>query len=95
MINFKYVKPEVDVWAMAASLYYMLTGAYPRIFHKEQDMWQTVLQSEPIPIRQSKNSIPPKLAQVIDDALVDKPMIQVKSATELKQALDRVMGLIQ
>ncbi len=95
VINFKYVKPEVDVWAMAASLYYMLTGAYPRIFHKEQDMWQTVLQSEPIPIRQRKNSIPPKLAQVIDDALVDKPMIQVKSATELKQALDRVMGLIQ
>ena len=27
VINFKYAKPEVDVWAMAASLYYLLAGS--------------------------------------------------------------------
>ncbi len=26
------VKPEVDIWATAACLYFMLTGAFPRNF---------------------------------------------------------------
>ena len=30
VVNFKYAKPEVDVWAMAATLYFMLTGSVPR-----------------------------------------------------------------
>ncbi len=39
VIDFKYVGPEVDVWAMAASLYNMLTGAVPRDFPKGRDPW--------------------------------------------------------
>jgi len=91
VVNFKYSKPAVDVWAIAASLYYMLTGTYPRNFLKNEDVWQTVLQTDPVPIRQRKSSIPPKLAEVIDAALVDKPSIQIKSATELKLALESVL----
>jgi eukaryotic-like serine/threonine-protein kinase len=30
VLNFKYAKPDVDVWAAAASLYYLLTGKFPR-----------------------------------------------------------------
>ena len=29
VVNFKYARPEVDVWAMAACLYNMLTGFFP------------------------------------------------------------------
>ena len=32
VVNFKYAGPEVDVWAAAACIYNMLTGATPRIF---------------------------------------------------------------
>ena len=32
LINYKYARPEVDVWAAAAVLYYMLTGMPPRDF---------------------------------------------------------------
>jgi len=91
VINFKYAKPEVDVWAMAACLYYMLTGAYPRTFIKGQDMWKTVLQTDAVPIQQRNSSIPPKLAQVIDAALEDNPSIKIKSATEFKLALENVL----
>ena len=32
VLDFKYAQPEVDIWASAATLYYMLTGFYPRDF---------------------------------------------------------------
>ncbi len=88
VINFKYAKPEVDVWAMAASLYFMLTGCFARNFPQGQDPWQTVLQTSAIPIRQRTSSIPQKLAEVIDAALVDKPNIQIKTAPEFKRLLE-------
>jgi serine/threonine-protein kinase len=91
VINFKFAKPEVDVWAIAASLYFMLTGAVPRDFQRGKDPWQAVLQTDPVPIRKRRASIPQKLAEVIDQALVDKPKIHFKTAAELKGALERVL----
>src|SRR5690606_35330183 len=58
VINFKYSKPEVDVWAMAATFYHMLTGVFPRDFYAHQDPWQTVLNTNPVPIRKRDASIP-------------------------------------
>jgi serine/threonine-protein kinase len=88
VINYKYSKPEVDVWAMAACLYNMLTGHVPRDFPRGKDPWQIVLQSEPIPIRKRQSSIPKRVADVIDQALVDKPQIPFKTAADLKRALE-------
>jgi serine/threonine protein kinase len=90
VINFKYAKPEVDVWAVAASLYNMLTGAYPRNFGNK-DPFLAVLQTDPVPIHQRENSIPKRLAELIDLALVDKPEIHFKTAAEFKQALESVL----
>jgi pSer/pThr/pTyr-binding forkhead associated (FHA) protein len=87
VINFKYAKPEVDVWAAAASLYNMLTGTYPRDF-SGKDPFVTVLQTDPVPIRQRDSSIPKLLAELIDLALVDKPEIHFKTAAEFKRALE-------
>lgn len=49
VINFKYAKPEVDIWAIAACSYYMLTGAFPRNF--TGDPFLAVLQTNAVPIR--------------------------------------------
>jgi serine/threonine-protein kinase len=89
LINFKYAKPEVDVWAMAASLYSMLTGHAPRDFPRRQDWWRIVLETPAVPIRKREASIPRRLAEVIDTALVDQPNIPFKTAIELKQALEQ------
>jgi eukaryotic-like serine/threonine-protein kinase len=91
VVNYKYVQPEVDVWAMAATLYFMLTGLYTRDFPKGQDPWNVVLKTRPVPIRKRKASIPSGLAEVIDLALVDKPEMRFKSALEFKRALDGAM----
>ena len=86
MIDFKYVKSEVDVWAMAATLYNMLTGVYPRDF-ADKDPILTVLKTKPVPIRQRNIYIPQSLAEVIDLALIDEPEIYFKTAKEFKNAL--------
>jgi len=91
VINFKYAKPDIDVWSMAASLYNMLTGRFPRKFVKGKDPWQIVLQTDAEPILNRDKSLPPKLAQVIDHALIDKPEIRFKTAREFKQALADAM----
>jgi hypothetical protein len=30
LIDYKYARPDADVWALTACLYWMLTGATPR-----------------------------------------------------------------
>lgn len=90
VINFKYAKPDVDVWAMAATLYNLVTGAFPRDFKKGEDPWRVVLQSPPVPIRNRDKAIPAKIAEVIDMALIDQPTITFKSAIEFKRALEGV-----
>jgi eukaryotic-like serine/threonine-protein kinase len=91
VVNFKYAGPEVDVWAAAACLYNMLTGATPRDFPAGKDVWQAVLDTEPVPIRRRDGTIPKRLAEVIDNALVDRPSISVKTAVDLKRALQAAL----
>jgi hypothetical protein len=88
VINFRFAKPEVDVWAMAATLYCMLTGAVPRDFPRGRDPWQVVLQSDPVPIRHRSPNIPHRLAEVIDHALRDRPEIGYKTASEFRRGLE-------
>jgi eukaryotic-like serine/threonine-protein kinase len=92
LINFKYAKPEVDVWAAAACLYFMLTYTSPRDFSdRDKDPFRLVLETEAIPIRQRNSAIPKSLAEVIDHALIDNPSISFKTASDLKQALEDVL----
>jgi eukaryotic-like serine/threonine-protein kinase len=87
IVNFKRVRPDVDVWAMAATLYFMLTGQTPRAFPKGVDPVQIVLEEDPVPICERDPAIPKRLAAVIDAALVDAPRVNVTSAAELAAAL--------
>ncbi len=92
VLKFKDLRPEADVWAMAASLYNMLTQHFPRDFRNGRDPWPVILETRAVPIRQRNPAIPSRLAKVIDQALVDDPEIGFKSAAEFKQALLQVMG---
>ncbi len=87
IVNFKRVRPDVDVWAMAATLYFMLTGSPPREFPLGVDPVQIVLEEDPVPIRERNPAIPKALAAVIDAALVDQPRDAVTCAAQLAAAL--------
>jgi len=86
-VDYKFAKPEVDVWATVASLYWMLTGAAPRDFTSHVDPVFVVLRDATVPIRERVPSIPHQLAAVIDGALIDNPRIAIITADELKRAL--------
>jgi serine/threonine protein kinase len=86
-----YAEPEVDVWAAAASLYYLLTGAYTRDFDDWRVDLEKVLNTTPIPIRQRNPEIPAALADVIDGALDDThETLPYRSAAALRDALRTV-----
>ena len=87
VLDFKYAKPEVDVWAVVACLYNMLTGLYPRNFSKGENFLKVVLNSQPIPIRKRNTLVPKPLAEVIDLALIDQHNLYFRTAAELQQAL--------
>ncbi|NLX99924.1 MAG: FHA domain-containing protein [Rhodopirellula sp.] len=91
VVNFKYAKPDVDVWAAAASFYSMLTGCFARDFRRDRDIWRTILDMDPVPVRQRDPSIPKGVAEVIDVALREKPQIGFQTAAEFKRALEGVL----
>lgn len=89
IFNYRYATPDVDVWAAAASYYFMLTGTYPKDFgDKCKDIWMAALNSSPVPILKRNPKIPRKLAAVIDKALEEQPNIGVRSAAELKKMIE-------
>jgi eukaryotic-like serine/threonine-protein kinase len=90
VLNFKYARPDIDVWAVAASLYFMLTLKYPRDLEGIESML-AILKTQPIPIRERDNSISQTLADLIDLALKDDSELHFQSALDFKQALLQVM----
>ena len=84
-LDYRFSKPEVDVWAAAASYYYMLTGMPPKNLRPQPFLWQSLVQESAVPIRQRNSSIPAKIASVIDRALVEKPEIGYKTAAALRR----------
>lgn len=93
VINYKYSKPDVDVWAAAACLYNMLTGKFPKDFNTGADVFQIALKSRAVPIltRPTAPKMPAKLAKVIDQALDDSGKLKFQSATELKKQLEKAL----
>lgn len=89
VLNFRYAKPAVDVWAAAACLYRMLTGVYPREFPEGRDPFQVVLKNPAVPIRERDPRIPRELADMIDLALQDSPEIGIQDAAELLRRLSQ------
>jgi eukaryotic-like serine/threonine-protein kinase len=62
-------KPEVDIWAAAACLYYMLSGSSPRNFSDNISAKTIVLEQPAIAIQQRNPDVPDSIAEVIDRAL--------------------------
>jgi serine/threonine protein kinase len=87
VLDYKYAQPEVDVWAATACFFRIVTGAYPKPLSHGTDPWMTALTVRATPIRELRDNVPPPLAEVIDEALVDTPGIRIKTAAELKRRL--------
>ena len=89
--NFKYVKPVSDVWSIAATFYYVLTGDLPREFRKGEDPMEVILSGSIIPIRNRNKNISKGIANIIDKSLSNFPRDRYQDANEMKKALEMVI----
>ena len=77
----------MDVWAAAATLYYMLTGRYAAGLRRGGTRGRWCCTRTPSPSASAIPNVPARLAEVIDQALIDQPEIRFKSAADLRRAL--------
>lgn len=90
VLDFQQAKPEVDIWAAAACLYYMLTNQYPRTIGAKEG-WEVLLDRDVTRIRDRNPDIPAPLAEVIDRALhegsVKDPVLYYQRAADFRADL--------
>ena len=93
--DYRYSKPDVDVWAAAATYYYMLTGFTPKNLIGTMDIYNAALDEKAVPIRErsSGSEIPAALAEVIDKALEedDEPTKGIKIPVTSTEAIDKAL----
>ncbi len=90
IINYKYARPEVDIWSAMAVLYYLLTGFPPR--SGKPLSFNAILSTPPRPINEHGKGVPPKLAALIDAALDDTESLRFKTAAEIRAELKKFLA---
>lgn len=85
--NYRDVRPVSDVWSLAASLYHLLTGCFPRNYPRGVDPIFVVLRGEVVPIRARDPHVPRPVAEVIDRALAEPASARYQTAHEFREAL--------
>lgn len=89
--------PEVDIWAVAATLYAMLTGETPRDFTVDADVppdaydFYIVQETAPLPILSREPGVPAPLAELLDRALDDEGDLAFQTASEFRRALQAAL----
>lgn len=83
LINFKHLKPASDVWSIAATFYFMLTGAFPYPFTKDRDPIDVILNEPVIPIGTRKTRLPKQIQDVIMSGIEVSARGRIQSASDL------------
>jgi len=87
IVNFKYVKPVSDVFSMGATMYFLLTGAFPFEFTDKRDPMDVILNDDVVPIRKRVPSIPKGLASAIDRAVAKNHKERYQDSQDLLNAI--------
>ena len=87
LTQFRLLKPVSDVWSMGATLYHMLTGAYPREFRPGEDPLPVILRGGIVPVRARDPRLPERVAAVVDRSVVDAVPERYQTAGEFRAAL--------
>jgi len=90
--DYRYARPDVDVWSTAATYYYLLTGYPPKETLGAPNPLVVALTTGAAPIRKRNPGIPPRLAEAIDFALEEpEDEANVRSAAEFKRMIEAAL----
>jgi pSer/pThr/pTyr-binding forkhead associated (FHA) protein len=92
LINFKYMKPVSDVWSMAATFYFMLTGTVPYPFTEKRDPIEVILNEPIVPLEKRDKSLPHNLCACMDKALSLKANDRYPTAGDFMRPLRAVLN---
>ncbi|QDU61397.1 Serine/threonine-protein kinase PknB [Planctomycetes bacterium Pan216] len=81
------VKPASDIYALGATLFYLLTGHVPFERKDLVALMRACAREEPPPASSHRGEIPPELDAVINKMLAKKPEDRFESALEVIDAL--------
>lgn len=86
-------KPEVDIWAAVASIYYLLTANVPKPIvpgDTPQEQVDKIMLCKSVPVRRYNPMVPTEFAKVIDRALDDMGPLYYQNARDLINDLKKV-----
>jgi serine/threonine-protein kinase len=88
MLDFKKVLPSGDLYATAATLYYLISGEfiYDEIA-EGGDLIRTLLEEPPVPIRKRRTDVPAGLEAVLMKCLARDPADRYPTATDVRKAI--------
>jgi serine/threonine-protein kinase len=88
MLDFKAVLPSGDLYATAATLYYLISGnfLYDAI-SDGGDLIRTLLEDSPVPIQERRSEVPPALGTVLQKCLARDPADRYPTAAAMRKAL--------
>lgn len=92
LINFKHLKPASDVWSIAATFYFMLTGAFPYPFTKERDPIDVILNEQVVLIERRNSSVPTDLAKALMAGLHNNPKARTQTAEDFLKNVRRAVA---
>ena len=88
ILDFRNVGPAADVYGVAATLYYLLTGKYVFDFTDDQvEAFGKILEGKPVPPRARRPEVPAGLERVILRCLAKSPADRAPSADALAEEL--------
>jgi serine/threonine-protein kinase len=87
--HYREARPPADIYAIGATLYHLLTGAFIYDFPPRQELRiLKILQEKPVPIASRRPDLPPGLAAIIGRSLERNPADRFPDARAMRVSLE-------
>jgi serine/threonine-protein kinase len=91
--HFRDVRPAADQYSAAATLYNLLTAAYPHDLPKRtSEQLAHIISADAVPVRDRRPGVPPGLAAVLHRGLARDPAARYPNCLAFRTALARQLG---
>jgi serine/threonine protein kinase len=100
ILDYRHVQPAADVYAVGASLYFLMTAAFTVISTEEmlpeastmppgqtRNPIEAVIDDDPIPVQNRRPDLPNSIARVIDTAIQKELGRRYESAAQFRDQL--------